>query len=134
MRKKGHNVNMFKKLRIEYKFKKLNKQPISDSRLSLIQNALQLFPHTIDFSDGELLSGNGFYSDTLSQAWHDAENSNLANDINTDFMIWAIWGVLHQKCRNLFTSGIFSINTTELNCHEINAEYIRACLEADLEF
>ena len=41
---------------------------------SLIVETLKLFSEVIDIADGELRTDNGFFSQTLSNAWHSAED------------------------------------------------------------
>ena len=125
-------INIIKKIINRYKYKKFIKQPINKSVVALIDRSLKLFPNTIDFSDGELMDDNGFYSNTLSKAWNNAEVQNVSKDENVDFMIWSIFGVLHKKCRCLFESGVYSINIIELDYNEIYSEYIHNCLESNV--
>ncbi len=106
-------------------------QPIDKSTVTLIENSLKLFPNTLDFSDGELMDDNGFFSNNLFKAWNNAEKQNTPKDENIDFMIWSIYGVLHRKCRDLFELGVYSLNINELDHNEINVKYIRDCLDSN---
>ena len=121
-----------KKIINRYKYKKLIQRAISKSVITLIEKSLKLFPDTIDFSDGELRDNNGFYSNTLSNAWDHAEDQNISEDENIDFMLWSIYGVLHKKCRCMFEQGVYLINVYELDYTEIYREYIMDCLDSDM--
>lgn len=125
-------MNIYRTIINKRKYKQIIKQPINESIVSLIENTLKLFPDTIDFSDGEPPLDNGFYSANLDHAWNNAQALNTTNDVNIDFMIWAIYGVLHQKCMELYSSKVFSLNLRELECKKIYNNYIKACIEADV--
>ncbi len=125
-------MEIFRRIAVGYKIRRLINQPVAPCVLLLIEKTLRLFPEKIDFSDGELRKDNGFFSENLSAIWHNAEENNANCDENTNCMIWAIFGVLHKKCRHLFNSGIYSLDINELDYNEINTRYIRACFEADV--
>ena len=125
-------MNIYRIIINKWKYKKIIKQPINESIVSLVENTLKLFPDTIDFSDGEAPRNNGFYSANLYHAWNYAQELNAANNVNIDFMIWAIYGVLHQKCIELYKSKVYSVNLCDLDQNKIYDEYIKACIEADV--
>jgi hypothetical protein len=125
-------INIYRIIINKWKYKKIIKQPINESIVSLVENTLKLFPDTIDFSDGEPPLNNGFYSANLDHAWNYAQELNAANNVNIDFMIWAIYGVLHQKCIELYNSKVYSVNLCDLDLNKIYDEYIKAYREADV--
>lgn len=90
---------------------------------SLMERALRLFPDSVNISDGEILSGNGFFSKNLSSAWHEAEDRNGAAGNNVDFMIWAIFRLLHRKSRENYLKGIYSVTLSEISIDSIEKEY-----------
>ena len=115
-----------------YKYKRIIKQPENKSVIVLIEKSIKLFPEIINFSDGEIRKKNGFFSDALSSAWHNAEEKNAEKDVNIDFMLWSIFGVLHKKCRQLYKQGVYSLNVYELDNTEIYRAYIMDCLESGI--
>ena len=96
-----------------------------DNIKSLIERASALFPDSIDVSDGELRSDNGFFSTNLSDVWHSAEDKNgvVGNDV--DAMIWAIYGLLHRKSRENYLKGIHTISLNEIGFDNIEKEYFK---------
>ena len=97
----------------------------------LIETTLALFPDSIDISDGELLSGNGFFSKKLSDAWHCAEDRNGAMGNDVDFMIWAIFRLLHTKSRKNYSKGIYTVTLNEISIDSIENEYNKVIKESD---
>lgn len=89
----------------------------------LIENSLALFPVCIDISDGELLDDNGFLSKNLSDVWHQAEEKNSVTGNDVDFMIWAVYRLLHRKSRENYSKGIYSISLNEISLESIEEEY-----------
>ena len=90
----------------------------------LIEHTLTLFPDSIDISDGELRNDNGFWSKNLSDAWHKAEDRNGVPGNDADFMIWAIYGLLHRKSRENYSNGIYKITLSEISIDSIEKEYL----------
>lgn len=86
---------------------------------SLVNDTLKLFPETIDISDGELRSDEGFYFQTLYNAWHSAEDKNGISDNDIDFMIWSVFRLLHRKSRENFINGIYRVSLNEINKEDI---------------
>lgn len=125
-------MNIFKTIINRSKSKITTQDPIAQSTVLLTASTIQLFPETIDFSDGELRENDGFFSMNLSKAWSQAEAQNTANDEWVDFMIWSIYGVLHRRCSQLFKVGVYTINVNELDYHEINAKYVQNLLVAGI--
>lgn len=118
------------------KFKKLYRKQVKvlqNKTLDLlVDETIKLYPETIDISDGELRSKKGFWSKNLSDAFHKAEDLNVSDSTETDFMIWAIYGELHTKSRENFSKGIKSVSVLELNRSKIIKRYIKDCSEANI--
>ena len=99
--------------------------------MDIISECLQLWPKSVDISDGELKSDNGFYSPNLSTAWWDAEDKTITGS-DLDFMVWAIFGVLHKLAREKFIEKKYVVLICELNHDDIMQEYIKAKKEAGM--
>ncbi len=97
----------------------------------LIQDTLKLFPEEIDISDGELRNDNGFFSQNLSKAWHRAEESTGTTGCDIDFMIWSVFGMLHNMSRENFAKGIYYVSLNDINYEELKLIYIKALREAE---
>ena len=98
----------------------------------LAEKTLVLFPDIIDISDGELRSDNGFFSKNLSDAWHKAEDKNGITGNDVDFMIWAIFGLLHRKSRENYSKDIHKVTLKEISIESIEEEYKNVIKESDL--
>ena len=99
----------------------------------LINKTLNLFPHVIDISDGELGTDNGFYSKKLSTAWRRAEDKNGVVNNDVAFMIWSIFGLLHRKSRANFCNGIYNVCLNEITYQDIESEYKKVLKEAEIK-
>ena len=99
---------------------------------ALAEKTLTLFPNVIDISDGELRDDNGFYSKNLSDAWHKAEAKNVITGNDVDFMIWAIFGLLHRKSRENYLKGIHKVTLKEISIESIEEEYKNVIKESNL--
>ncbi len=124
-------MNFFQWLKFKSLYNKQIKKAPDEAFKSLVSDALKLFPESIDISAGELRGKNGFWSENLADAWHNAEKGNLLNSQELDFMIWSVYGVLHKQSIKNFKEGIMTVTLHELNPDEIRHEYIKAWIEAD---
>lgn len=124
-------MNLCQRLKISRIYReKIKKLP--DKELEkIIDNALALYPRFIDISDGELRSKKGFWSENLSDAWHNASDKNIPYSEKVDFMLWAIYGELHAKSIKNFKTGINRVDLSELSHLEISKRYIRSYLKSD---
>ena len=98
---------------------------------SLIVETLKLFPEVIDIADVELRAKNCFFSQTLSDAVRKAESSNGILGNNIEFMIWAIYRLLHKKSRENFRNGIHKVLVEEIKIKDIESEYQKVLKEAE---
>ena len=118
-----------------FKFRKIYKAQIRelpDENLNTLFNeTIKLYPEIIDISDGEIRGKNGFWSENLSDAWHNAEELNESHSQETDAMIWAIYCELHTKSIKNFRTGIKLVSISELSCDEIIKRYIKNYLETE---
>lgn len=122
-------MNVFK----WFKIRKIYKEQSNNNALGLLfDETIKFFPEIIDVSDGELRGKKGFYSNSLSDVWHNVQDFNVSNSIETDFMIWAIYGELHTKSIQNFKKRIKLVRVSELNRSKILKGYIKECLEADV--
>ena len=96
----------------------------------LISKCINLFPETIDISDGDLRGDDGFYSKNLSNAWDDAEKGVVAGS-DIDFMIWSIYKILHRLARKKFQNNGYQMLISEVNIEDISQEYIDVINDAD---
>ena len=95
---------------------------INNSIANLISKGLQLWPESIDISDGELRSGGGFFSHNLSAAWSTTED-NVCGDNDLNFMVWAIFRVLHEAARKKFKKKEYTIFLHEISAKIIEQQY-----------
>lgn len=98
----------------------------------LIEKTFELYPQVIDISDGELRGKKGFWSENLSDAWHNAMDLNVPYSEDLDLMIWAVYGELHTKSRDNFKKGIMAVNLSELRNNKVSRRYIKSWLKADI--
>ena len=98
----------------------------------LIEKTFELYPQVIDISDGELRGKKGFWSENLSDAWHNAMDLNIPYSEELDFMIWAVYCELHTKSRENFKKGIMAVNLSELRNNKVSRQYIKSWLKADI--
>lgn len=96
----------------------------------LAEDALKLFPSTIDISDGELRGDNGFYSASLSNAWDEAEKKNGVSGNDMDFMIWSVFKLLHIKSRDFFAKGIYNVSLEDIEMYDLKAEFNKVMKKA----
>ena len=125
-------MNIFKWMKFKIKYREKIKDLSDESLEPLIEKTIRLFPETIDISDGSLQGKQGFYSKKLSDAWHNAEVLNEPYSGEIDFMIWAIYGVLHSKSKEKYKKGFMSVNVLSLSYDKIKERYIKSSLEADV--
>lgn len=97
---------------------------------NLIRDALNLFPKTIDISDGELRSDEAFFSNNLSETWHKAVESTGTTGENIDFMIWSVFGLLHKIARDNFERGIYQVAIEDIDIDSLKNEYLKSIEEA----
>lgn len=109
------------------------KSLLMDNIKSLIEHTLTLFPDSIDISDGELRSGNGFFSKNLSDVWNKAEDKNGVAENDVFFMIWAIYGLLHRKSRENYSNSIYTVSLCDLSIAGIEKEYIQVINESKVD-
>ncbi len=125
-------MNVFKWFKLRKMYKAQIKQLPDENLNILVNETIKLYPEIIDISDGKLRGKKGFWSRNLAEARLNAENLNISDSKETDYMIWAIYGELHTKSIEHFRIGLKSVSVTELNYSEIIKRYIKACLEADI--
>ena len=99
----------------------------------LTAKSLQLWPESIDISDGEIKSGFGFYSYNLTIAWWDADEKACKDD-DIRFMVGAIFGALCKIVRKKFINGEHIVSIRELNVDDIEQRYQEAVKRAGLDF
>lgn len=97
----------------------------------LLEYAISLYPDEVDISDGELRGGTGFWCKNISDAWHNAEDKDTENREDVNFMLWAIYGVLHRKCREDFAKGIYKVRLSDLSHEDIINKYNEECIAAE---
>ena len=121
-------MNLLKKIKPRKRYKNLIRNLPDKELKELVEQALALLPASIDISDGEIRGKNGFFSQNLSVAWQQAEKRNLPHSQELDFMLWAVYGALHEKSIQNFKNGTASVYLSELNCTDICKRYIKETL------
>ena len=121
-------MNLLKEIQIKKIYnKQIRKLP--DKELEkLVKQAFTLFPASIDISDGEIRKKHGFFSKNLSDAWEQAERRNSPRSQELDFMLWAVYGTLHEKSIQNFKKGTLTVCLSELNLIEICKRYIKTTI------
>lgn len=92
----------------------------------IFRKTIELWPISINISDGRhIKETNGFYFQTLSRAWNNAEDK--ASNEWQQLMIWIIYQVLHRKAINFFKVGTVElIVSRDINPSEIENLYFES--------
>ena len=125
-------MKIFQWFKFRRKYSKQIKKLPDKSVEKIIETTFKLYPYEIDISDGELRGKKGFWSEKLSDAFHNAEKLNMHDSEEIDFMIWAVYGELHAKSIEKFKKGIMTVSLSDLSYNEISRRYIKSRLIADM--
>ena len=91
----------------------------------IFERTKSLWPEVIDIQDGIFTEETkGFYSNNLSLAWDEAEQS--AQNEWESLMVWVFYKILHRTAKKSFNSGENIIVLDNINIPKLKQEYLIA--------